>query len=1183
MRRQTAIATSDIPRSALLDRSARGTVALAALVNALAIQAWFRPGQFIAGGDNPPFERRGLSRELFWAWNHQGTPDGGAAASVSRWPEVLVARLGDGLGIGGPSSQRVFLTLLAAILGASIAWMLTPVVRRPVVVIGAGLIAAATPITLVTLPNHLALVAITAVATLAGAALRTALGRPPRPIVLTWTTVLVGYLTVNPPLLAVVLVFTVVVFLAAILLAVRSSSTANAAQFGFGIALALVACLIWIVPFAFATLQPGELGSFVAPIEVEQWAWTHVRASLGNVINLTGHWTWRYPEYMPFVRRLDAQPFDWLRWALPLSVIVAPLAQRDIARRRICFGIVVATLPLVFVGKGLHEPFSDVNRWLYDYVPGLWLLREPLPKVGVVLVPLYVAAWALLFDAVASRLSDAPWSEAKRWLIRSGVGLLAVMPLVFGWPMFTGSVFTSSGPLADRAAVPAEWGLATRRLQELDVTGKVLQLPLVDYYQVGTTWGFYGVDTLLSGRISAPVLQRLPGGYFTSRPAVEDLLALTETALASGDYARFNEATERLGARAVVVRSDFRLDESRPRLTDPKVLRENLARLPGSSIVHDGPLLQVAELSRRGLFTRISTVRSSNDPSVLGGLGTASASTTDGSLPRGLSQGFVAVGPATGATVVVDRAGTYRLQIADGSSVTYRAGLGPSGVNLRPLTGIALDGRPVQLAPLDPFGPLDEAGLLGAGSQLVDPSTRDARLVVPSGSTVSVYQPIGLDVRLNLRRVQDCAKADERSLDEVGIALRTDDIAEGVSTLMAREHRACSPIALSPPSGGDALRISYGEQVISGQPAEPCLLDMRSNRCLPISIERGAGRVNVIAPMPDLPGPLTLFLYANGGSAIRYDAPAVRWFERSTERKVSAESPPVELGAGSHSVSIETAASMTVGDRTEVGNCAGTENPAQAGIRASEDADGILELSAERGSACVQVPIARLGAELRVAFEYRAKGPGMARFCLWWYGPNRCASSPLLSRSATWSRTDLTFGVPEDATAAALFLYADGGGNGDRRTASYRAIGFADATPLVATLIPADAPTPPRPQGMGSSVDRSGNYRVDIPPSATPTLLRFADRWSPRWEAKVGGRSLTHLQIDGFANGWILPASERVLVVDVVYRPSGAETFGLGLGLLALAGATMGEVVVLGATVHRRRRSRHVRLPNEAG
>lgn len=1146
--------------------------AIAAIISALSVQAWFRPGQFIASGDISPFERRGLSRQLFWAWNHQGTPDGGAASSASRWPEVLVARLGDGLGLSGPSSQRVFLTLLAALLGASMAWMLAPLVQRFVVLVGAGLVAMATPVMLVTLPNHLALVAMSAVAIAGGAAIRTWLGRPPRPFILTWATVLVGYLTVNPPLLAVVLGFAVVAFAVALLLAGRKVRVGMATRLGFGIALALVASLIWFVPFLFSLMHPGELASFVAPIEVQQWSWTHVRSSLGNVINLTGHWTWGHPEYLPFVPRLDAQPFDWLRWALPLSVLAAPFAQRDTARRRICLGILAVSVPLIIVGKGLHEPFSGLNQWLYGHVPGLWLLREPLPKVGVILVPLYVTAWALLFEALASRLVQVRVSDVQRRLAGCGVAALAVLPLVFGWPVFTGSIYAASGPQADRAAVPAEWDVATARLQGINVAGKVLQLPLVDYYQVGTTWGYYGADTLLSGRISATVLQRLPGGYFTSRPGVDDLLGIAERALASGDFPRFEEAAGRLGIGAVVVRSDFRLDASRGGLVDPEVLRANLAKLPGASIVHDGSLLKMAGLSGRGLFTRITTVRPSNNPAVMGGTGTASVDTAQAALTKELAKGLVATGTGAGAAVNVDDAGKYRVQLADGIALTYRPALGPNGLELRPLTRLAVDGNPLPLTSLDGLGDPGDPVLLGAGEQILDPSVAAAKLDTSSGSTVSVFRPLGRDVRMNLRYVQDCAKFDERSLDEVGIALHREIGADGIFTLMARDHRACSPIALGAPTGARALRISYGEKVLAGGSAEPCLLDNKSQRCLPVQVQRASGRVDLIAALPTDAAPVTLFLYADALSSVRYEAPVVRWFGRSSDRKVEGLTPPIDLEVGRHTLSIDNVDVLKVGKPSEVGNCAGWESAADAGIREVRSVDGSIELSAERGSACVDFPVTTLSENLRVVFDYRADGQSLPRFCLWLHGLERCASAPLLAPSATGATFDHTFPVPKGATSARLFLYADSARRGERRTVFYGKVRFAEATPFVAIVAPADTPPPAAPQVLPSSVDRSGNYRMVVAPSSTPTLLRFADGWSSRWQATVQRRLLTHLPVDGFANGWILPPSEKPFVVDVVYRPSKAETFGLGLGLLVLFGVSIVEIVMFGFAAAGRRR-----------
>lgn len=1147
------------------------TLVMTGLSTALAVQAWFRFGQFIASGDISPFERRGLSRELFWAWNHQGTPDGGAAASSARWPEVLIARLGDGLGISGPSSQRVFLTLLAALLGVSIAWMLGPLVKRRLVVAGAALIALANPLTLVTLPNHLPLVAMAAVALLCGAALRTARASPPRAIVFAWLSVLVGYLTLNPPFLAVVLGVAVLSFVVAFLVAGRRAVIAMAPRLGGGLALAAGVSLIWVVPFAFTTLHPGELATFVAPTEVEQWAWTHARSSITNVINLTGQWQWDHPEYVPPVSRLDGQPFAWLRWALPLSVLAAPLAQRDRLRRRISIGILAVAVPLVVIGKGLHPPFSGVNRWLFDHLPGFWLLREPLPKVSAVIVPLYVVAWALLFDGVADRLRELQWTTARRRIAKVGTPVLAGLPLVFGWPIFTGSVFDSASQ-PDRVAVPAEWEVATRRLQALDLTGKVLQLPLADYYQVGTTWGYYGADTLLAGRITPPVLQRLPGGYFTSRPAVEDLLGVAETALASGDAKRFEEAAGRLGISAVVVRHDFRQDPARPRLADPQLLRASLSRVAGATTVHSGELLEVAHLTGSDLFTRISTVRPSNKPAVLAGPGTASANVDQPVLPKELSQGLVAVGTAAGSQVQVETSGTYRVQVADGTPFSFGLSSGPDGIELQPNAGLALDGQPLPLAPLRGFGHVDEVALIGVDGELVDPAAPGAQLVVSSGATVDAYRRLGPPVPYGLSRLQDCAKTDERSLDDLGITLRPEGTDLRTSVLSAREHRACTPVPLLRPAGAGAVRVSYGEQAVRGHTSEPCLLDVGSQRCLPVIPQRAAGRTDLVAALPDVWTGLTLFLYAEAGSAVRYEVPSVQWLERTFVKKVVAESPAVALEAGSHVVSVEGATKLR-SERSEVSNCAGTERPAEAGIRAVEGADGAIELSAERGSACVQYPIAGLKGQLRVYFDHRVEGPGEPRYCVWWEGLNRCASAEPLAANGEWKTADLTFRVPDGATGARLFLYADASPDGGRRTVSYRRVGFADATALVAVLVPADAPPPQPPVPLKSSASRTGSYRVTVPASGAPALLRFADGWSEQWRAQLDKRPLPHLEVDGFANGWVLPPTNDDVVVEVSYGPVRRQALSTSVGFLALLGASAAELALLARRAARRRRA----------
>ena len=56
-----------------------------------------------------------------------------------------------------------------------------------------------------------------------------------------------------------------------------------------------------------------------------------------------------------------------------------------------------------FVGKGLNPPLRGVNVWMYDHVPGMFLLREPMGKVGALLAPAIVLGWVLTIEGLESR------------------------------------------------------------------------------------------------------------------------------------------------------------------------------------------------------------------------------------------------------------------------------------------------------------------------------------------------------------------------------------------------------------------------------------------------------------------------------------------------------------------------------------------------------------------------------------------------------------------------------------------------------------------------------------------------------------------------------------------------------------------------------------------------------------
>ena len=85
------------------------------------------------------------------------------------------------------------------------------------------------------------------------------------------------------------------------------------------------------------------------------------------------------------------------------------------------------------------------------------------------------------------------------------------------------------------------------------------------------------------------------------------------------------------------------------------------------------------------------------------------------------------------------------------------------------------------------------------------------------------------------------------------------------------------------------------------------------------------------------------------------------------------------------------------------------------------------------------------------------------------------------------------------------------------------------------------------------------------------SVLFLPENFNPGWVATVEGEELPALRVDGWQQGWLLPASEKPVEVDLEYRPqqqyAAVLTAGLASsGLLLLAGC-----VLLGLLLVRRR------------
>ena len=391
-----------------LDWRDAGLMAIAVALS----QRWFAIGRFIAAGDVTPFHRESLISEFGWLWNHQQTGAGSTTYDAVRAIEVAAVEITKTFGGGALLAQRVLYGVIAAItvLGGSMfsrrfgagAWTSRLL----------GLLALVNPFVMVQLPNPLPMMAIGVMGILGALVIDAGLGQPKR-LEFVVASLLVSYIALNPALLAVTAIWVVAV--AAIATPTQGpGSTGRALRFLARTALPVaVVNLWWIVPVVLVVFKP--IGSSVAAVRnVSDWAWSHADNSLENVITLKAVWGWDTPQYYPYAASLDATPIRFLRYAFPLLAFSAAFISKG-PRRRGALVLLGFAVALVFGAKGLHEPFASVNLFLYDNVPGFWLLREPMGKLGAPLVLVYVGLVATLLAAAGERLGPLghPSSEVR--------------------------------------------------------------------------------------------------------------------------------------------------------------------------------------------------------------------------------------------------------------------------------------------------------------------------------------------------------------------------------------------------------------------------------------------------------------------------------------------------------------------------------------------------------------------------------------------------------------------------------------------------------------------------------------------------------------------------------------------------------------------------------------------------
>jgi hypothetical protein len=634
-RRQTVEESQELPKVTGSDNvyrttimrvaSARSDYLIPAAIAAVAAQSWFEPGTLIAFGDIfPLIDPSNLLAKSLPTWSTLADGLGSRSIGIVVAPVSAFASALHSVGLSEAVIERVFLTGLFVGEALAISFLIATVWphARLIARLAGALFYLFNLLAFFNLPGAVQMLAFSLLPLLAALMIRGLQSRQ-RKYPILWALISIGlsYVAANPPLALVTAAGSILLAIA-VHLSRNGDLRAIVAFSARAFSLSVLLNVWWIVPVLLSV--GGSTGIASIPTSPEEWGWTQARNSITNLLSLNASWGWPQPLYFPYASTYQNPILGVITYA-PAAIGLGALAFHT-RRGRLVPLLAVTSLILIFLSKGVHEPFEEVNAWITQHVPGFWIIREPASK----LLPLVVVLLTLLIVSSINNAVDlvkqGRYSERFKWIDpASGVVLVGLMLPLAAWPVITGHIVADERPTLPpvHISVPDHWEAAAELLNSTGGAGSgaVLVLPLSDYYQMPYEWGFYGTDAIPSHLIRHPVVQGISLGYIPTLPVANDLILRLESAIRRGDAGEGERLMKTLGVRYVLVRGDLdlKLAKSLNRsLVDEQVYN---GRLSESSLVSRiasfGPLtLYESTSSNAGPVTTWGAARGSSEVAV---------------------------------------------------------------------------------------------------------------------------------------------------------------------------------------------------------------------------------------------------------------------------------------------------------------------------------------------------------------------------------------------------------------------------------------------------------------------------------------------------------------------------------------------------------------------------------------
>lgn len=1110
-------------RAESVPAESRAPVVAAGFVGAVVGALWFSPGRFYAFGDRTPLIRDTVASNLFSPWSNAYSGGGNVTWDVTRVAEVLFYKTG--VILQDPATgQRIFTAVVFAYTAYSAARLLSRAINSRLLISLGGVIVTLSPLVMVTLPNYLHVIVTGVACASVSHFIDLRRGAAVRWYSLFANTFPVFLVGTNPPLTIIALA---TVALSPLLSKIFEDTKVGVRRSSKHVAVSLVMNSWWLVPAATAAAVARSSGTTDTALDPSRWAWASSNSSISNLTTGAANWSWPRDEYFGPAVSAASPWFSWALWLIPLLFFMSYTERFNggrVARRA-----VAVCVPTLLVAKGLHSPATGLNSWMYENVPGFWLLRQPTTKVWWLLWVLMVVVSLRTLETISLKTK-----ELLSGRLKAG-HLLAVVALIPVWPLLTGTSVVSAthdGWPAHRVEVPADWyALGDHMKREI---GNVVSLPLADFYMMPTTWGFYGWDNIARNVVDDAVFSLTDESYIGNPPGLSAIVKQYESSLLARDVNALQSIGRDLGVGSVLVRKDY--DTSSPirdvSIKDYRDIERSLSSV-GAERTFNGPSVSVWRLP----WPVFSSYATKNYVFVSPDL-----------TPEDTALVVASAGKAS--VIQSDRATGKTEAVVDSQSIVINEPYEITRTGDATVYDILNDGGAVTLTEATDLmlssGQSAQRRVykLGSGSGIrVNGVWRAAgsRIGLPLGNTqIEVlsfdenYTQVG-----GISPLADCNKVDNAPISDTGLYISTQgDYLE----LGAKYHSACIHWASDLEPGSEYL-VELQADHISGRPPRWCIQQYTDGKasCAPlhdVRIEGDTFKASTVITARKQPS-IKIFAYADGSPSgdlttkARYRVPVLRKVTGTVTTDVSVTPIKSKTASGSTSVSLPRAETDVL-NFSPPAPCGGKKT---IGVSGRETSSGVL-LSVFSGTSCMAADVYGLIPGGELSFSSYVSGTPGARVsaCILSGDETSCDKTEV---ELSDGKALLTFAArtPTDSFVNRLYLYVEDGGVESsveffdmtiRNVPSESVVGLPLSSYVSDEIVGSDGPVVP--------VQDSGSY-----------LIHNRTSHGGGWRSDG-----THVVSGGWSNGWLVDITKSREIRPVNITSTALQVF-LAAYLLAAA------------------------------